>query len=123
MCVCTIAHPKSSGKWKGKVMMRNTVARVFRIFILLASAVGLLGFSVAQAQDDDPPLEAARLSYVHGSISIQQAGTDEWMQAVPNFPLAPGDRIFVDADSFGEIQIGTVYLRVGANTDLSVVDL
>src|ERR1019366_1579275 len=104
-------------------MMRNSVTLGFRNLILLAASVGLLGLAVAQAQDDDPPLEAVRLSFVHGAISIQQAGTDEWMQAVPNFPLAPGDRVFVDADSFGEIQIGQVYVRLGANTDLSVVSL
>ena len=104
-------------------MMLKSTTRVVRGLILLAASTGLLGLALAQAQDDDPPLEAARLSYVNGSISIQQAGTDEWMQAAPNFPLAPGDRVFVDADSFGEIQIGQIYVRLGANTDLSVVSL
>jgi len=56
------------------MIMQFFFKRFFRSLLLASTAVLTLGVAVAQAQDDDPPLEAARLSFVHGAISIQQAG-------------------------------------------------
>src|SRR5690242_18537654 len=54
------------------------------ISILLAMASFLP--SRAVADDDDPPGRVARLSYAHGAISFQPAGTDDWVSAVVNRP-------------------------------------
>jgi len=90
-------------------------------FLLLASSTS------SPAQDDqfsqdDPPAQAGRLSMVSGTVSIQEAGSDEWGQAAPNLPLGPGDRIYTDNDGRAEIQVGQTYIRIGANTDVSFVD-
>jgi hypothetical protein len=76
----------------------------------------------AKGQDDDPPAEAGRISSVSGTVSIQPVGTQEWGQAYPNLTLGAGDRIFTDSDGRAEIQVGQTYLRIGPNSDVSLVD-
>ncbi|MGB8260987.1 MAG: DUF6600 domain-containing protein, partial [Terracidiphilus sp.] len=92
--------------------------------LLLAAAVLLLAAAStpSRAQDDDPPAQAGRLSFVSGAVSFQQLGADDWVQAAPNYPLGPGDRIFTDSDGRAEIQIGRTYLRIGPNSDLTFVN-
>jgi len=80
---------------------------------------------VAIAQDpdaNDPPPEAGRISYVSGNVSIQPVTSDEWGQAYPNLPLGPGDRIFTDSNGRAEIQIGQTYVRLGPDSDVTLVD-
>ena len=97
--------------------------------LLLAAAIPallMLAAAPSRAQDDqyaqdDPPAQAGRLSLVTGAVSIQQAGSDDWGQAVPNFPMGPGDRIFTDSDGRAEIQVGQTYIRIGPNSDVSFV--
>ena len=76
-------------------------------------------FSFAQ---DDPPDQAGRISTTSGTVSIQPAGSDDWGQAYPNLPIGPGDRVFTDQDGRVEIQVGQSYLRIGPNTDVTLVD-
>jgi hypothetical protein len=90
------------------------LATVFAAFLALTPMA-------SSAQDDDPPAQAGRLSFVSGTVSIQQVGSDDWSQAGPNLPLGPGDRIFTDSDGRAEIQVGQTYLRLGPNTDISIV--
>jgi hypothetical protein len=67
-------------------------------------------------------MQAGRLSFVSGTVSVQPVGLDDWQQADPNLPLGPGDRIFTDQDGRAEIQIGRTFVRIGPNTDVSLVD-
>jgi hypothetical protein len=93
--------------------------------LLVATAVAaILAFTStpSRAQDEDPPAQAGRLSYVSGTVSIQQVGADEWGQAVPNLPLGPGDRVFIDSNGRAEIQVGQTFLRLGPNSDVSFVN-
>jgi hypothetical protein len=95
-----------------------------RILIAAAAAVALSASPyILNAQDsDDPPPEAGRISYISGNVSIQPAPSDEWGQAYPNLPIGPGDRIFTDNGGRAEIQIGRTYVRVGPNSDVTLVD-
>ena len=95
-----------------------------RFLFATVAAAALVAFPyLANAQDsDDPPPEAGRLSYISGNVSIQPATSDEWGQAYPNLPVGPGDRIFTDSDSRAEIQIGRTYVRIGPNSDVTLVD-
>ena len=81
----------------------------------------LFGTACALAQDDPPP-EAGRVSYVSGNVSVQPVTTDEWGQAYPNLPVGPGDRIFTDSDGRAEVQVGQTYVRIGPNSDVTLVD-
>ena len=87
---------------------------------LRAAALVLLT-STALAQDDPPP-EAGRISYISGNVSIQPVTADDWGQAYPNLPVGPGDRIFTDSDGRAEIQVGQTYVRIGPNSDVTLVD-
>jgi hypothetical protein len=59
---------------------------------------------------------------VNGTVSIQPAGTNDWGQAYLNYPVGPGDRIFTDSDERAEIQLGSTYVRIGPDSDVSFVD-
>ena len=94
-----------------------------RKLLLASAAAAFLSFAVLPAQaQPDPPAQAGRVSYISGSVSIQPAGVDDWSQAVPNLPLGPGDRIFTDFDGRAEIQVGQTFVRIGPNSDVSLVD-
>ena len=85
-----------------------------------AAVLALTSF-VANAQND-PPDQAGRISYASGTVSIQPSGSDDWGQLYPNLPIGPGDRIFTDQDGQVEIQIGQSYVRIGPNTDITLVN-
>jgi len=94
------------------------------VVLALAFSTGL-GTPKASAQDeqDDPPTRVARLGYIEGSVSIQPAGEDEWVQAVPNRPLTTGDKIWADSGSRVELQLGSAVIRLGENTGASFLNL
>ena len=92
--------------------------------LLLATALTLLLslLSVSARAQDDPPMEAGRISFASGTVSLQPAGLDSWGQAQVNLPFGPGDRIYTDSDGRAEIQIGETYIRIGPNSDVSMVN-
>src|SRR5436309_15588116 len=66
----------------------------------LAMAVALFVPQRAAADQDDPPGRVARLSYTHGSVSFNPAGTDDWVTAVVNRPITTGDKLWTDNRTF-----------------------
>lgn len=92
---------------------------------VLAASLGAFPYN-AHAQDaqesDDPPPEAGRISYISGTVSIQPSTSDQWGQVYANLPVGPGDRIFTDNDGRAEIQLGRTYVRIGPNSDVTLVD-
>jgi hypothetical protein len=103
--------------------MASLALSFFRIkrWAATIAALPLLVASLASAQDD-PPAEAGRISWITGTVSIQPVGTQDWGQAYPNLTMGPGDRVFTDSDGRAEIQVGQTYVRIGPNTDVSLVD-
>jgi hypothetical protein len=91
------------------------------MLLLTCAAVTAFAVSLAKAQDDPPP-EAGRIASISGNVSIQPAGTDDWGQAYANLSIGPGDRVFTDSDGRAEIQVGQTYVRIGPNSDVSLVD-
>jgi hypothetical protein len=91
-----------------------------RLAIACAAVFALA--SIPSFAQDDPPDQAGRVSSITGTVSIQTAGSDDWGQAYPNLPIAPGDRIFTDQDGQVELQVGQSYLRIGPNTDITLVN-
>lgn len=88
---------------------------------IVAVAMAMASAAV-MAQDDDPPAQAGRISSMTGAVSVQPAGSQDWGQAYSNFPLGPGDRLFTDVDGYAEIQLGHVRVRVGPQTDITLVE-
>ncbi len=89
---------------------------------ITAVCAAALAVATSAFGQDDPPPEAGRISYISGNVSVQAVTSDEWGQAYPNLPVGPGDRIFTDSDGRAELQIGQTYIRVGPNTDVTLVD-
>ena len=94
---------------------------------LLALALSTVVLPIrATAQDapgDDPPTRVARLGYIEGSVSMQPAGEDEWVQAASNRPLTTGDKLWADRDSRAELQLGSAVIRLSENTGFSFLNL
>jgi hypothetical protein len=91
--------------------------------IAAIAVLALFGCIAVFAQDDDPPPQAGRLSALTGTVSIQPAGSQDWGQAYANLPMGPGDRIVTDQDGRAEIEVERTYIRIGPNTDVTLVDI
>jgi hypothetical protein len=91
-----------------------------RSMLVLVSVIALTFSGLAAA---DPPTRAARLGYVSGSASLSPAGEPDWVQAVVNRPLTTGDRLWADADSRAELQVGGAAIRLGALTSVTLLDV
>ncbi|HWT64757.1 MAG TPA: DUF6600 domain-containing protein [Terracidiphilus sp.] len=90
----------------------------------VAAALAMLVVPALRAQDmqdQDPPDQAGRISAVQGTVSIQPAGSEDWGQAYLNLPVGPGDRIYTDQDGWAEVQVGRTFVRIGPNTDITLV--
>ena len=86
---------------------RRRVAKFGRKFLVLLSiqlALTCFAFQV-RADDNDPPIRVARLAYEQGSISLQPAGTSDWVAAGLNRPVTTGDKIWSDNDGRVELQL------------------
>src|SRR5260370_23793784 len=60
----------------------------------VALAVALFAPQRAAADEDDPPSRVARLSYAHGTVSFNPAGTDDWVSPVVNRPITTRDKLW-----------------------------
>ena len=108
----------------------------------LAAAAMPSGISLAQARDQygapieqpGPPPDSgngdirqtvARVSDLTGTVSYARGDDpDNWQPADRNVPMTIGDRLYTDDRSRVEIQVhGGAYVRLGAHTDLAVMNL
>ncbi|MES1196172.1 MAG: DUF6600 domain-containing protein, partial [Steroidobacter sp.] len=79
--------------------------------------------SRAEDADQDPSTRVARISYLQGSVSVQLADSDEWIQAQINRPLTNRDQVLTDGGSRAELQIGMATTHLDQNTQLSFLEL
>src|SRR2546426_1174387 len=79
-----------------------------------------------QADSGDPPGRVARLSVREGRVSFQPSGdtaASSWSDAVLNYTLTSGDRLYADQDARAELEAGDCTVRLGAATDLTIANL
>jgi len=100
----------------------------FLLYLAIAAALFLALPRMASAQDDDnneqdPPGRVARLNFIQGAISFQPSGEQDWVQANPNRPLTTGDNLWADAESRGELHIGSTTIRISSQTGISFLNL
>ena len=69
----------------------------------------------------DPSSRVARLGYVTGSVGFSPGGEKDWMQATLNRPLTTGDRLWAEAGSLAEIEIGGAMIRMNAGTGIAML--
>ncbi|HLY41157.1 MAG TPA: DUF6600 domain-containing protein [Terracidiphilus sp.] len=103
-------------------MRFSTFAPLRQLRSIATSVAALSLLTMACVAQPDPPDEAGRVSAVSGTVSIQPSGSDDWGQVYANVPIGPGDRIFTDQDGRVEIQVGQSYLRIGPNSDVTLVN-
>jgi len=103
-------------------MHRFALPPSWKLLLAIAAAAFLSLASIPTHAQPDPPAQAGRISYIAGNVSFQPVGSSDWGQAFPNLPLGPGDRIFTDSDGRAEIQVGQTFVRVGPNSDVSLID-
>jgi hypothetical protein len=89
-----------------------------RFFLFGIATLALSGWAAAE-----PPSRAARLGEIHGTVSFSPAGQSDWVEAVTNRPLTTGDRLWVDANSRAELQIGGAAIRLGGSTSVTLLNL
>ena len=86
------------------------------LFVLALAASSLASASA------EPPERIARLSYVEGQIKFQGA-QEVAPSALPDRPLAPGDRLATERDGRAELALGSATLRLDESTAVTVADL
>jgi hypothetical protein len=67
----------------------------------------------------EPPSRVARLGYTGGTVNFSPVGEPDWVRAAVNRPLTTDDRLWADADSRAELQVGGAKLRLGTGTRTS----
>ena len=95
-------------------------------FAGLCLLLGLRGAFAQDTEDDpgvDPPDRVARLSYTQGTVSLEPAGADDWTDATVNRPMTSGDKLWVDARSRAELQVGSATIFLDQNTAFSFSEL
>jgi len=102
--------------------MRKKVLNLMSL-LGLALAVALFVPQRAAADDEDPPSRVARLSYTHGNVSFEPAGTDDWVSAVVNRPMTTGDKLWSDNGGRAELHLGSAAIRLSSNTGFSFLNL
>ena len=94
-----------------------------RRFHAIAVGAGLAILAFSGLAFADPPSRVARIGYMTGAVSFSPAGEEDWLQATINRPLTTGDRVWADAGSRAEIQVGGATLRMSATTEVSILNL
>src|SRR5260370_20667060 len=82
--------------------------------------------SATPSDNGDPPGRVARLSVREGRVSFQPSGdtaASSWSDAVLNYTLTSGDRLYADQDARVELEAGDCTVRLGAATDLTIANL
>ncbi len=81
----------------------------------------LLAASAFSTAASDPPGRVARINFIEGNGSMQEAGVDGWTEDLLNRPLTGGDRVWIDESSRAEMHVGSTALRLGSRTAVQVL--
>jgi hypothetical protein len=111
------------GSWTPRAANSSTLRGLPLVLTLALFVVGTLLAATAGADEGDPPTRVARIAYVEGAVSLQPAGTDEWVEAPLNRPLTTGDSLWSDVDGRMELQLDGSVLRGAAGTSMAFLDL
>ena len=71
----------------------------------------------------DPPTRVGRINQVMGEVSFRPAGVEEWAPAGINRPVMTGDQLWSAGGSRAELHVGSTAVRIGHDTDFSVLQL
>jgi hypothetical protein len=80
-------------------------------------------FALGAYAQQDPSYRVARLSYIHGNVSMEPAGVDDWAPAETNRPFTTGDYLYTDQGAQAELHLDVAVLRMGAQTSFGFLNL
>ena len=104
-------------------MSRITLPREIRAWFVRAACL-LAAFAAGSAwAQDDPPGRVGRLAEMQGQVWWYEHDDGQWTEAQRNRPLTGGDRISTAPEARVELRIGSTVLRLGAVTELEVLQL
>ena len=86
--------------------------------LLAALVIAPLAWGEASA----PPERLAQLSYVEGAVTFESA-QEPAGSALPERPLAAGDRLATESGARAEIALGTAAVRLDEQSELEILDL
>ena len=76
-----------------------------------------------QGQDQNQP-GVARVSLIHGDVSVQRGDSGDVVTATLNTPLVAGDRVMTGNGSRAEIQLDyATVIRLDENSSVKIADL
>ena len=91
--------------------------------VLVAIAFSLFTAAVPAAEAD-PPAVIGRLNHVAGPVSFAPAqAPEDWAAATVNRPITTGDRLWTDSSGRAEMHVGSLAIRMDAQTSLDVLRL
>jgi len=79
--------------------------------------------ALAAAAQADPPGRVGRVADIEGGVSMLPTGSQDWIWASRNYPVAPGESFWTGDDGRARLQIGATDARLDSETELDVVDL
>ncbi len=102
----------------------------FLIAIGLAVTVMMAASAWAQYRDEDSrsgggqPVDVARVSMIHGDVSMQRGDSGDWSAATLNTPLVRGDQLATGEKSRTELQLDYAnILRLSSQSQVKVAEL
>jgi hypothetical protein len=107
----------------------NFIGRAFRAIFLLAALTSMVASVAAQ----NPSMRGAprqnasggmcHLRYLNGSVSIQPHGTGDWVTGFAHQALGNADNVWADKDSRAELNFGTGFMRIDAESSLTLTEV
>ena len=101
--------------------------RWFRLTALVAAAVLALAqtwsqplFAQEAPAEITPPTEVGRLAWTGGSVSLRPAGQQDWIAAVPNYPLTAGDSLWTQPGAEAGLQVADTLIALAPATELDL---
>ena len=107
-------------------MSTFTHAGAIRTWLVRAAGllVALAAFTAGSARaQEDPPGRVGRLAETQGQVWWYDSDDGQWTEAQRNRPLTGGDRVSTAPEARAELRIGSTVLRLGAVTELEVLQL
>ncbi len=102
----------------------SSVLRSLSPRVLAVLAWVILAAPLAHADEPiDPPGRVARVSVALGTVSLEPAGSDQWVADVLNRPLTNDDRLWSDRESRAELHVGSTAIRLGAETGVGILNI
>src|SRR5689334_11037344 len=119
-----VAYPKGAFMKTGKLL----TAVLFAVTMLMSGAWaqdydnGPSG--EAAPRSDGPAPDVARISLIHGDVSMARGDTGEWSSTTVNAPLVRGDQVATGEGSRTEVQLDYAnILRLAARSQAKIADL